>query len=82
MTKMKKIIEEFEDVVLVEDLPKYGLRAGDIGVIVDIHGNHTGYTVEFMTRAGTTVAVVTLNSNQIRAIGEREMLQSRPLEAI
>jgi hypothetical protein len=35
-----------------------------------------------MTRAGTTVAVVTLNANQIRAIGEREMLQSRPLEAI
>jgi hypothetical protein len=82
MKKMKKIIEEFDDVALVNDLPKYGLRAGDIGVVVDIHGNNAGYTIEFMTRAGATVAVVTLNANQIRAIGEREMLQSRPLEAI
>ena len=39
---MKKIIEEFEDVALVSDLPKYGLRAGDIGVVVDIHGDGAG----------------------------------------
>jgi hypothetical protein len=79
---MKKIIEEFDDVALVSDLPKYKLRAGDIGVVVDIHGKNAGYTIEFRERAGTTVAVVTLNANQIRVIGEREMLQSRPLEAI
>jgi hypothetical protein len=77
---MKKVIEEFEDVALVNDLPKYGLRAGDIGVVVDIHGNNAGYTIEFMTRDGVTVAVITLDANQIRVIGEREMLQSRPLE--
>jgi Domain of unknown function (DUF4926) len=79
---MKKIIEEFDDVALVNDLPKYGLRAGDIGVVVDIHGNNSGYTVEFMTRDGSTVAVVTLNASQIREIGEGEMLQSWPLETI
>lgn len=79
---MKKVIEEFEEVVLINDLPKFGLRAGDIGVVVDIHGDNAGYTLEFMTRDGATVAVVTLNANQIRAIGEREMMQSRPLEAI
>jgi SOS-response transcriptional repressor LexA len=77
---MKKIIEEFEDVALVTDLPKYGLRAGDIGVVVDIHDKGAGFTVEFMRRDGTTVAVVTLNAHQIREIGETEMLQSRPLE--
>ena len=79
---MKKIIEEFEEVVLINDLPKFGLRAGDIGVVVDIHGNNAGYTLEFMTRDGATVAVVTLNADQVRPIGEREMMQSRPLEAI
>jgi hypothetical protein len=79
---MKKIIEEFEEVALINDLPKHGLRAGDIGVVVDIHGDNAGYTLEFMTRDGTTVAVVTLNANQIRPLGEREMTQSRPLEAI
>jgi Domain of unknown function (DUF4926) len=77
---MKKIIEEFEDVALVTDLPKFGLRAGDIGVVVDIHNDGAGFTVEFMRRDGTTVAVVTLNAHQIREIGETEMLQSRPLE--
>jgi SOS-response transcriptional repressor LexA len=77
---MKKIIEEFEDVALVTDLPKFGLRSGDIGVVVDIHNDGAGFTVEFMRRDGTTVAVVTLNAHQIREIGETEMLQSRPLE--
>jgi hypothetical protein len=79
---MKKVIEEFEEVVLINDLPKFGLRAGDVGVVVDIHGNSTGYTLEFMTRDGATVAVVTVNANQIRPIGEAEMMQSRPLETI
>ena len=79
---MKKIIEEFEEVVLTNDLPKFGLRAGDVGVVVDIHGNNAGYTLEFMTRDGATVAVVTLNADQVRPIGESEMMQSRPLEAI
>jgi Domain of unknown function (DUF4926) len=79
---MKKNIEEFDEVALINDLPKHGLRAGDIGVVVDIHGKNLGYTLEFMTRDGATVAVVTLNADQIRAIGESEMLQSRPLETI
>jgi hypothetical protein len=79
---MKRIIEEFDDVALVNDLPKYGLLSGDIGVVVDIHGDGAGYTLEFMTRDGTTVAVITLDSDKVRPIGEREMMQSRPLETI
>jgi hypothetical protein len=50
--------------------------------VVDIHGDGAGYTLEFMTRDGTTVAVITLDSDKVRPIGEREMMQSRPLETI
>jgi len=30
------MFQEFEDVVLVVDLPDYGLQVGDVGAIVDI----------------------------------------------
>ena len=50
------MIEELNRVVLTEDLPEGHLRAGDLGVVVLVHGEHVGYTVEFVTLDGETVA--------------------------
>ena len=77
---MKKI-EEFDLVVLTKDLPNNGLRKGDVGTVVDIHQNGAGFTVEFMTLDGQTVAVLTLFASQIRAIEKGEMSHSRPIAA-
>jgi hypothetical protein len=61
------MIAELGTVVLITDLPQHGLRAGDLGTVVLVHAGGVGYTVEFATVQGETVAVVTLNAEQLRA---------------
>ncbi|MBN1200480.1 MAG: DUF4926 domain-containing protein [Anaerolineae bacterium] len=41
-----RTIQELESIVLTEDMPEHGLRAGDIGTVVLIHGEGEGYEVE------------------------------------
>ena len=42
-------IKEHDCIVLTADLPKEGLKAGDVGTVVHIHGDGAAYEVEFMT---------------------------------
>ena len=60
------MINEHECVVLTEDLPAEGLKAGDIGTVVHIHEGGAAYEVEFMTLTGETIAVTTLLAAQVR----------------
>lgn len=71
------MINELDSVVLTADLPKDGLTAGDIGTVVLVHENGRGFTVEFMTLAGTTIAVATLMSHQVRPIAKDEIAHAR-----
>ena len=77
---MKKI-EEFDLVILTTNLPHFGLTAGDVGTVVDIHAEGKSFTVEFMTLNGQTVAVVPLDASEIRPVKEGEMSHSRPIAA-
>lgn len=74
------MIKEHDCVVLTEDLPAEGLKAGDIGTVVHIHQDAAGYEVEFMTLAGETVAVTTLLQNQVRPIARRDIAHARQLQ--
>lgn len=73
------MIKEHDRVVLTEDLPKHGLKRGDIGTVVMLHAV-PGYELEFVTLDGDTVAVVSVFPHQVRAIGRREIAQARELE--
>jgi hypothetical protein len=75
------VIKELDTVVLAEDLPEHGLKQGDIGTVVLLHGN-AGYEVEFMTLDGETIAVVSLTSRQVRPVGRREIAQARLVETV
>jgi hypothetical protein len=75
------MIEELASVVLTTDIPERGLQAGDIGTVVMVHQQGKGYTVEFMTLSGETVAVVTLASEQVRPIRTNEIAHVRELVA-
>lgn len=75
------MIEELASVVLTTDLPERGLQAGDIGTVVLVHQDGKGYTVEFMTLSGETVAVVTVPAEQIRPIRTNEIAHVRELAA-
>jgi Domain of unknown function (DUF4926) len=75
------MINEHDCVVLTQDLPGEGLTAGDIGTVVHCHSGGAGYEVEFMTLAGETVAIVTLDPAQLRAISPRDLAHVRELTA-
>jgi Domain of unknown function (DUF4926) len=71
------MIKELDSVVLTTDLPPHGLTKGDIGTAVLVHEEGKGFTVEFMTLAGATVAVVTLAAAQVRPIARDEIAHVR-----
>lgn len=58
--------EEFETVVLAEDLPDEGLTKGMLGAIVLIHEKpNLAYMVEFVDDEGRTIAMLSLFPEQI-----------------
>lgn len=75
------MIEELASVVLTTNLPECGLQAGDIGTVVMVHQAGKGYTVEFLTLNGETVAVITVAADQIRPIRTNEIAHARELAA-
>ena len=64
-------LELYKDAVLTVDIPAEGLRAGDVGTIVEHHQvegvKQVGYSVEFFDMTGRTLAVVTVSADSLRA---------------
>lgn len=62
--------EMYGDVILTRDVGDSGLRAGDVGTVVERHTApgvpEEGYSVEFVDMTGNTVAVVTLPASSLR----------------
>ena len=62
--------ELYNDVILTRDVPEEGLRAGDVGTVVDRHVvpgvAEEGYSLEFFDMTGNTVAVITLPASALR----------------
>jgi hypothetical protein len=76
------MIEEFSSVVLLVDIPGHRLQAGDVGTVVDVHMQGIpgiGYSVEFLTMSGDTIAVVELEAAQIRATRSTDIVHVREL---
>jgi hypothetical protein len=76
------MIKEHDVVVLTQDLPEDRLKAGDVGTVVHIHQGGAGYTVEFMTLSGRTIAVTTVMASQVRAVTSRDVVYVRELQPI
>lgn len=70
-------MKELDLVVLTQDRLEEHLRAGDIGTVVLVHQAGAGYEVEFSTLGGRTLAVVTLTSDKVRPVGDREIAHAR-----
>ena len=70
-------IEELDTVVLAHDMPEYGLKQDDIGVVVHCYDDDRAFEVEFVTGAGETVVLVTLTSDDLRPMGHRDTLHVR-----
>ena len=73
------MIDELSRVVLTRDLPEHALRAGDLGTVVLAHQNGVGYTVEFVTLGGDTLAVITVPAETVRLAQSDEIAHVRTL---
>ncbi len=67
------MIAELDRVILTEDMPTYGLQAGDIGTVVLIHRGGEGYEVEFTALDGETLAITSVFAAQVRPALPHEM---------
>jgi hypothetical protein len=62
------MIQEHDRVMLTVDIPEYGLKAGDVGTVVDITPNEQQYTLEFFNFAGDTIAVVPVKARMCASL--------------
>ena len=69
-----------DTVVLLKSQLNYGLKAGDIGAIVELY-EPDGVEVEFVTGSGKTRALLTLNLKDVRPIASDEILSARSINA-
>jgi Domain of unknown function (DUF4926) len=68
-------------IVLLNNIPQSGLAAGDVGTVINIYGKGASFQVEFVNLNGAIVAVETLSAQQVRSVGEQDMIHSRYLNA-
>lgn len=73
------MIKEHERIVLTTPVRAEGLEPGDVGTVVHVYRDGLAYEVEFTTLKGKTAAVVTLEANQVRPVGQREITHAREL---
>jgi hypothetical protein len=68
-----------DTVVLIRDVAEAGLRRGDLGAIVEVHGSNA-FEVEFVAASGRTQALVALTANDIRHVGDEDLVSVRTLQ--
>jgi hypothetical protein len=75
----------FDRAVLMKDLPAEGLRAGDVGVVVEHYeargDRPEGYELEFFSARGETIAVVSVPATAVRVAESHELLTVRTFRA-
>jgi Domain of unknown function (DUF4926) len=76
------MIKDYDRVVLTKSLLRFELVAGDVGTVVMVHERTKGYTVEFMTLNGTTVAVATVDAGFVRPIKDLEVTHARDVSRL
>ena len=74
------MIKEHERVVLKTGVPAEKLEAGDVGTVVHVYRDGRAYEVEFTMLDGETAAVVTVEAEQVRPVGKREITHARRLQ--
>ncbi len=71
------MIKEHERVVLTADIPAHGLKAGDVGVVVMVHGDGECYELEIFAVDGRTLDVITVEASQVRPVDAAEVMHAR-----
>jgi hypothetical protein len=64
-------------VVLNKDLPRAGLKLGDLGAVVEVY-EPDALEVEFVTASGKTEALLTLDVADVRPVVDTDLVSVRP----
>jgi hypothetical protein len=76
--------ELYSQVALTTNIPKYGLREGDVVTLVEfLEGDDNlpnAYVCEVFNAVGDTIAVCTVKEEQLHALSKNEILHIRTLE--
>lgn len=67
-------------VVLRNDVPVHGLRRGNLGAVVEIYAPDS-VGVEFVAASGRTQALVTLRPDDVREVGDDDLVAVRPVSS-
>ncbi len=70
-------IKEHERVILTMDLPLHRLAAGDVGTVIHVYDDAAAFEVEFVALDGATIAITTVDKQQVRKILAREITHAR-----
>lgn len=70
-------INEHERVILTVDLPLHHLADGDVGTVIHIYDDTAAFEVEFVALDGATIAIVTVDKEQVRKVVAREITHAR-----
>ena len=73
------MIRELDLVALARDVPEHGLQSGDVGTVVHCYEDGAALEVEFVTAGGKTLAVLTLDSVDVRPMQSGQILHVREL---
>lgn len=68
-----RILKELAIVELTHDVPEHNLKKGERGTVVEIYKAGEAYEVEFINAEGKTVALLTLDSSEVRNIKKNDM---------
>ena len=77
-------LELLETVIVTVNLPDHLVLAGDLGTIIEVYTSpKLAYEVEFVNPDGSTRALLTLSSGQVRTLSPVDVLTTRqaPLAA-
>lgn len=70
-------MNELDTVVLTHDFKDRGLKAVDMGAVVQVYAGGKAFEVEFVTADGKTVALLILKPSDIRKVAKNTILHAR-----
>jgi Domain of unknown function (DUF4926) len=76
-------VELYQEVALTRDLPEYGLKSGDVAILVDFvphpSGGEEGCVLEVFNAIGESFAVIAVPILVVEVLRPDEILTVRPL---
>ena len=71
------MIRELDSVALLRNAPDHGLEEGDVGKVVHRYEDGRAFEVEFLAGDGSTLAVLTLERDEVRPLERADRFHVR-----